>query len=324
MEAPVVFSLIFTVVCAISLFLGIYTLYLNSHSVMNRVFFALTIALDIWAFGFSIAISAPDLGTCLFWRRFSAIGWGALFSILLHFFLIYTSNDHLLKKIRVYIILYLPSAITFVGFTYFQGINPDQYNLVKESFGWTNIAANNAWDWFYNIYYFSFTAASFYLLWSSKKKQQDQNTRKQKNIILFSFFLTILGGSLTDIICNSVISIAIPQMAPLLMLFPIVMVYYSIKKLGLMKPKHVDFETVLFNEQIRRKMINYFSCACLLGSLLNIVTQYLFYENTNFVTILLFSLFILFIGFAFQVIQRCKVRTFYMALLFLLLYRSSY
>lgn len=81
---PLVLSIIFCSVCIISLLVGTYTLYTNVQAMANRVFFALSAALFIWSFGFAMAISAPELSVCLFWRRFAAIGWSVFFSLLLH------------------------------------------------------------------------------------------------------------------------------------------------------------------------------------------------------------------------------------------------
>ncbi|NTV90815.1 MAG: bifunctional diguanylate cyclase/phosphodiesterase, partial [Clostridiales bacterium] len=164
-NVPVVFSVVFSIACGISLFLGIYILYMNPKSNTNRLFFVLCISLAVWAMGFSIAISTHSLSNCLFWRKFSALGWGTFFSFLLHFFLEYTGKTKLLKKKWIYFILYIPSILTLVGFTYVPGINPQKLNMVNTSSGWINVAVNNAWDIFYIIYYVSFSAVSFLLMW---------------------------------------------------------------------------------------------------------------------------------------------------------------
>ena len=95
---PLIFSILFSLICLVSLYLGIYTLYTNPRSSTNRLFFAVTVALFIWSFGFAMAISAPDIGHCLFWRRFAAIGWGVFFSILLHFMISLAGRAYLLNN----------------------------------------------------------------------------------------------------------------------------------------------------------------------------------------------------------------------------------
>ncbi|NMA33830.1 MAG: sensor domain-containing phosphodiesterase, partial [Clostridiaceae bacterium] len=151
MGIPLIFSVVFSSICIVSLYLGIYTLYTNPGSVTNRLFFALTTTLFIWSFGFAMAISAADLPTCLFWRRFAAIGWGIFFSVLLHFIISLTGRSRLLNRWWKYALLYLPAGVCLSVFTYLPGyfprLNPNQYNLVQTPMGWVNVSIKNPWDW---------------------------------------------------------------------------------------------------------------------------------------------------------------------------------
>ena len=44
----------------------------------------LLVSLTIWAGGNAVYVAAPDLSTALIWRRVSVLGWGTVFSLLLH------------------------------------------------------------------------------------------------------------------------------------------------------------------------------------------------------------------------------------------------
>ncbi|WP_411680174.1 histidine kinase N-terminal 7TM domain-containing protein [Clostridium thailandense] len=127
----------------ISIMIGIYVLYIDSKSKLNRTFFMLCISLSIWAIGFSMAIDAANLGTCMFWRRISAFGWGAMYSILLHSCLVFARKDILLKKWWFYLLLYAPAVVTIYIFAISNSMALQQYNLVRISLGWTNISINN-------------------------------------------------------------------------------------------------------------------------------------------------------------------------------------
>jgi len=63
----------------------------------------------------------------------------------------------------------------------------------------------------------------------------------------------------------------------------------------------------MMSDQIRTKVINYISNAFFAGGLLNIISQYHFYDNPDLKSILIFSGSLIFIGFILQVIQRSKV-----------------
>lgn len=302
-----IFSVIFCVVCAVSLYLGIYILSLNPNSSSNRLFFALSVALDIWSFGFAMAISAPDLSACLFWRRLSAIGWGPFFSIFLHFILDLTGKKELLSKWWTYLLLYVPSAVTLLGFTYFPSLNPGQYNMVYTNFGWVNSAVNNVWDWFHTGYYIFYSAIGIVTIWHWGRKSVNKSIRRQTRIISSSILVTIIAGSLTDIIANSVFLIEMPQIVPLLTIIPITAIYYTIRKYGFLNPKHTEEHEVLMNDQIRRRMINYLSNAFLAAGLLNIAAMYLFSEDADTGSSVLLSVFFVLCGFVIQVIQRSKI-----------------
>lgn len=100
----------------ISIMIGSYSLYRDSKSKLNRTFFALCISLFIWAIGFSMAIDAANLGICIFWRRISAFSWGAMYSIFLHYYLVFIKKDMSLKKWWLYLLIYAPTAITIFIF----------------------------------------------------------------------------------------------------------------------------------------------------------------------------------------------------------------
>ena len=103
--------------CVHQLFFGIYALYLNPKSAINRIFLAVALCLSVWALGLSIATSAPELSTCLFWRRVSALGWGVFFSALLHFFIALTHKPAVLKRWWMYVALYLPALMAILAFS---------------------------------------------------------------------------------------------------------------------------------------------------------------------------------------------------------------
>lgn len=304
---PLVFSVVFCMVCAVSLSLGAYVFYLNPGAGLNRVFFALCVSLMIWTVGLGVALSAADLQTCLFWRRLSAVGWGSFFSIMLHTFLTLTGNRSL-RKWWTYLFLYLPSAITMVAFTWFPGVNPGQYNMVHTAYGWTNVAVNNAWDWYYMAYYLGFSALGFALVWRWGRKSVDPDARKLSRLILCSFVPAMLLGSLTDILGNSLLSITLPQVAPIIMLMPLCFVYYAIRKYRFMDPRPANADDFLITDQIRKRIFDYLSLALLSGGLLNFISQYLFFDKPDLLSVLLFSGGLALAAIVLHVVQRLKVK----------------
>ena len=229
---PLLFSILFFFACVASSLLGVYILYIDPKAITNRFFFAITISLSIWALGFSIAISAPDLETCLLWRRISAIGWGSLYSELLCFLIILTERRNILKKWWVCPLLFLPAIVTIYVFAISTGCAQVQYKLVDSPLGWMNIPINNVWDWVFYTYYIGYMMSGLGLLLFWKIKTPDLKNKKQANISMYSFIVALFIGTGTDILGNSYLPFRIPQMAPIFILIPIIAIYYSINHIA--------------------------------------------------------------------------------------------
>ena len=310
MGIPLIFSVVFSSICIVSLYLGIYTLYTNPGSVTNRLFFALTTTLFIWSFGFAMAISAADLPTCLFWRRFAAIGWGIFFSVLLHFIISLTGRSRLLNRWWKYALLYLPAGVCLSVFTYLPGyfprLNPNQYNLVQTPMGWVNVSIKNPWDWFFILYYLGYTSAGIYLVWKWGRSENSRNVVKQANIIIRVFLVTLVLGAFTESIVNNVFSIRIPQLAPVVMMLPVAAVGYAMQKYGFLDTRKNMADSLLFSYQIRMKIIHYLATYLFIASMLNIVIMYFIYKAMDLTSILLFSGSLIAAGIIFEVIERIK------------------
>lgn len=152
------FLVLFISVCVISMAIGILVLQYNSKALVNKIFFALIVAVNIWSIGLAFGMIAPDIISCLSWRRFASFGWGTAYAIILHFILVVTGHDASLKKWWSRSLLYLPAAICILAFGIPSGLNRNPYNLHLTQFGWINIAENNFWDYFFYVYYIGYTA----------------------------------------------------------------------------------------------------------------------------------------------------------------------
>jgi diguanylate cyclase (GGDEF)-like protein len=276
LNLPFLFSISFSVASAIYIFLGIYVLYLDAQKITNRLFFALAMSVSIWSFGFSMAIATDTLAKVLFWRRFAALGFGAFFSIMLHFFIEFTGHSASRCRNRFYPLLYLPTLIIYLGFTYFPKLNPKQYNMVYTEAGWTNIAANNLWDVFYILFYLSYFLTSIFLLWKWGKSSNSPRDKRSSKIIIYSFLFTLFIGALTDTFSNLLFSIDIPQLAPIFIVFPSIVIYYTIRKYGLLNPEHINDDAILMSDQIRGRVSNYISAAFLFAAMVNLTANRFF------------------------------------------------
>ncbi len=246
MQLTTIFSILFFTTCIVALISGILVLLNNHKAPANLCFFAMVIAVNFWSIGLAFATSASNVVACEIWRRFSAIGWGSAYAIILHFIIIISGTGKLKKKWWFYFLLYLPAAISVFAFAIPSGINQKPYQLVQTEFGWVNVAGNSIWDWIFYVYYIGYTIAIFILLLRWGKKSSDINVKKQSRIIFLSFVFTFIIASFTDVLLN-IYSAQLPQMAPIIMLIPIIAIYHTIKKYGFIIKKSVDKKGRYFN-----------------------------------------------------------------------------
>lgn len=310
MSLPTTYSLIFFIAVVIYFFFGIYILSLNAKSGMHRVFFYSCLTLCIWAFSFSISNSAPDMEMSLFWRRVGALGWGSFFSFTLNFILILTEKNDLLKKKWIYFLIYFPAVLNIFVFSLCDSIAIKQYDLLRISTGWVNINETTLWDKGYQLYYGSFALLCIGLLWQWGASSKERVKKKQAYLLIASYVLAILLGTLTEYIINFYFSFKIPQLGPVFVLFPVSAMFFCVTKYGLLvekRKKRVVETGQILNEANRMKLYWVLTQGYILGAFLNFALQY-FFNREPLASVLLFSAIILLIGLVLQIIQNLNIK----------------
>ncbi|NMB42071.1 MAG: EAL domain-containing protein [Firmicutes bacterium] len=279
--APLVFSLLFFIAFAVYLFFGMYIIQMDPKANTNRLFLLVCVSLCLWSFGFCFANSAPNLGVCMFWRRVSALGWGSIYSFLLHFVILLTAGKNPPKRRYLYFLLYIPAAVAVYAFSISNKITATQFNFVKIDYGWTNNVVQNGWTLFFNIYYMGFMLVCLLLIWLWKRKTTDETIQKQGNLIFYSILAALLLGSLTDVILSSKPLSSWPQMAPVFNLLPIAAIYYSMKHYNLMRKKSESEAVLILSEENRTRLHYYLAAIFLLGGLLSFSSRYVPHLTSN-------------------------------------------
>ncbi len=286
---------------------GLYVFFKSPKKPINRVLLAALVSLSLWTFGFTIAISAVDYETCLFWRRFSALGWGSFFAVLLHFSLMLTEKKDLLKRWWVYILLYLPAGIVIFAFAVSNSLAPTLFNLVETEWGWINQAQNTVWDLFFSSYYIGYSLASMVMIWRWGLQHEEPKIKKQSQIIIGSYLLAFLLGTLTDTICNTYLGIAIPQMAPVFLLLPVFCMFYTKNYFGVISSRPEKQESRTLNIISTKKVYVYLSIAMIFGGILNFITQYLLSKESSLGEVLVLSGILILYGLMIQILQRLNL-----------------
>lgn len=236
---PSLFSILFFSVCIVSLVSGIFVIHNNHKAPANRCFFALVTSVSFWSAGLAFANLAPDVTTCEIWRRLSAVGWGTAYAITLHFFLIITGKNNLLRRWWFYILLYLPAVITVLAFAIPSGLNPVPYRLLHTKYGWTNVkpmTEQNIWDWIFKVYYAGYVIVGLVIVLLWGKKSSEHNIKMQSRAIFISFGAALVLATLTDVVLGNFFA-KLPQMAPVILLIPIVTISRTMKRYRFILPE---------------------------------------------------------------------------------------
>lgn len=230
---PLYFLILYVSVCLLSMAIGIFVLLNNRKEPAGKVFFAMALSVNVWSIGLGIATISSDIATSEIWRRVASFGWGTIFAIMLHFVLIITGRDTFLKKWWQKLLLYLPAVLCMLAFGLPVGLNKTPFNLQYTPLGWINVAEHNLWDLLFYAYYISYTVTGLVLLLRWSMKSSDPTTKKQLRVIVLSFTIALVLSSITDVIMRDT-----PQVAPIVILIPILVTYQTFMKrsLGINKP----------------------------------------------------------------------------------------
>jgi diguanylate cyclase (GGDEF)-like protein len=306
MQYSWIFSAVFFMTGITAMLCAMYIAQNNQKVHTTGAFTGICAALAIWSMSYAIGNVAPDLETCVFWQRISALGWGALFSIFLHFTLILTGQTAILKNRLVYIPLYLPAVMIICVFSLPSGLYPSAYQFIKSPLGWVEVTGIGGWDLFFYAYYMSYSLLALVLVCRWGKRAANESIKKQSGVLLVSFIVAFLLASTTDVIFRF-LSVDLPQMAPAFLFIPLTALTYSVKRYGYLGAEHIDQNEVILDDNTRAKMHKYLFITFAAGSVVYFAAQYVFYSETSLTDALLFSGFFLFTACYMLMIHKLKV-----------------
>ena len=308
MDLPLFYTIAFFIVFTIYFFLAIFILHLNQKAALNRMFFAVCISLCFWSFGFAMSVDAPDAATALLWRRDAAIGWATVYANILVFLLIMTGRGKLLRKWWLCLLLYAPAALNILVFCVLNETVSFEYNIVRVEHGWTNIAVSTVWDVLFYIYYAGYILACIVLAWRWKKTSADGNVARQANMIIASFIAALVLGTVTDVVLSTIQMPLLPQMAPVIILIPISVFFYCIRRYGLMSSDTSDGNQTFLNSQTRTQLFDYLSAIFMFTGIASYIYTSVFAKGSLSSAVLIAGTLVL-IGFALFLIQYIRSET---------------
>jgi len=175
--------------------LGLYLLYENWKSSLNRILVLIFFTFVFWALGEVGMRLASSAEKARFWQNFSGFGWLFIGSLLLHFMLIYSKKKKILRKELTYFVLYAPPAV----FLYLVWkTNFIFQSVAKFSLGYYDIPGTKFL--FLVAYLEIYFLLALYLSWQVYKKSSRIQEKKQAKCVFIGSLLPIMAGSITDVI----------------------------------------------------------------------------------------------------------------------------
>ncbi len=305
-----IYSLVFVAVAAIYTIIGTCVFSLNTKSVLHKTFFFVNLSLGIWAFSYSILNSAATYEEALLWSRVSVLGWGIVYSFLLHYCLVLTDKKEFLKKKWAFVLIYFPACINVFVFGFNASTAHSAFELLKTNAGWVNISENGFFDYYFYVYYLVYSFAGLLCLWTWKKAFQDKKARRTAIVVSLSFSIGILLGGLRDVLFRLSMQDAIPQLGVVFVLIPILSVMYSIMKHGIMEERiqEVEFSSGrVLSQEKRLAFYKLLFIIAIIGSISHLTINYFIFESE--ITGLLKSCgFIHFLGLIVWILPHLKMK----------------
>ncbi|MBK5254255.1 MAG: diguanylate cyclase [Peptostreptococcaceae bacterium] len=210
--------------------MGIYIVFQDRKAALNRTFFMMNLSFAIYAIGSAFLLVAPDKDSCDLWIKILAIGAFSFPSIGLHFFLIFSERKKLLKKLWVYILIYLPFFVLLI-FELTSNFYAKDY--VFTNYGWLVITRNDSVIfWLYNLYYTLYLSVGILTAFFWLRKADSVKKKKQGNlIIIFGLFSLLLSSLLYTI---SLFNHNIPNFATITVVLWVPGFLYAIVKYKMM------------------------------------------------------------------------------------------
>jgi PAS domain S-box-containing protein len=205
---------------------------LNPKSRLNRIFLALSLCFSLWALSYTFLISAPSKASCWAWYRLASLAWCLFPALMLHFFLILTSPNHIHRFKHTVWLLYIPPAVLISRS--FSGVLLAR-DFYWQPWGWAEISADfSFWTGLYICYLLIYVIIGLSMTFRWGRSALHTGNRIQARIISHSGIAAFLIGFIHDILLPNLGIKTNPYLAPLAVLLWIFSIRYTILKYNLM------------------------------------------------------------------------------------------
>jgi PAS domain S-box-containing protein len=175
----------------------IFLLWKDPKSLLNRACAAFFACLALWSFAYIFVHNFNiSKDTAILFDNISSIGWANFASFFLWFSLIFTEKKKILKTKIIYPLIFILPLL----FIYTQWAGLLTANYIKRPWGWEAAWSSSILWYSYFIYYLSFTAIGLYLILNFRRKTKEPIKKKQAGIIFVATLITLILGTLTEVL----------------------------------------------------------------------------------------------------------------------------
>ncbi len=279
MKYALILSILLYLFGCFYLVFGIYALFANIKSRVNRLFYYLTSCLAIFAFSYSLSNSAATEEASTFWRACAALGWGAYYSIFTHLLLIITNNRKLLKSRLVMFFNYAPAIINVILFSPYSPLKEPVYNMSQSRYGWINYMPSKILSIGIAVYVLSFSILGVWIIASWMKKNKHETFLKRHLIIyLISLSVPLTIAVVSIVLPNILVKHLLHKLLIVSLIVPIIVLFISLKRYGLFiergKSLYVFQKGILDSEGSRIRLFETTAIVFVIGSALSFFTGY--------------------------------------------------
>ena len=240
---------------------------------LNKLLLAIGVSILLWGFGLGLRVSAEGPAAAWAGSFIAPLGYSMLFGYLLHYVLLLSGHEELLKRRWLYLPIYLPGIVTAFGLSVLPLLGYCPFSLAHTSLGWVNNTWN-FWIAFYYVYWLVFIVVISVLLLQWAKRAKDSGLplqRRQARLFFCSILAMVVLGSATDVVLPYVYH-PLPGVAVCFAMLPIISVCYSVKRLGFMHfEKPNPDETILNKASLIKTIYAILGGYFLAASAINIV-----------------------------------------------------
>jgi PAS domain S-box-containing protein len=230
-------TLVYALALAAYLSLAVRVLRRRPRTLLHWSCAAVLVALALWSVEDVVhGMTAAPKSLAWVFGCIGSLGWGSFASIHLAFAMVLTRRLKLLRSWPVRLALVLPPvlfiSVQIVG--KLTGGNALTGDYILTGYGWQTIWSNTPWVPSYYAYYTLYTLAALFLIFRLWRSAKTYRERKQAGLILSTGVITLVLGTVTDVVLPQFRYFGLPNLAGALCLIWAGGLYFAVTRYGLM------------------------------------------------------------------------------------------